>query len=154
MLNLLLIAGLIFYLCFVINNNLAVATISLLLFLYVWILGNMYHDKFNIYDLIHISGYVGLLFSITYFFMYGVEEVPYPEGAIMFHSPEIAFSLFVCFISTVIVLYAKFSSPPKAVPQTEKRRPLPQKQHEEIKREEWEEATLEDLESGAFELVG
>ena len=151
-LNFLLIAGFVFYLFFVINNNLSIAIISLILSLYIWVLGNTYYNKFNIYHLIHISGYIGLLFSITCFFMYGVEEVPYPEGAIIFHAPEIAFSFLVCFISSVVILHEKARGTPEEEQPGADLTPPPFIQHPtEIIKEEWEEATLEDLESGNFE---
>jgi len=158
-LNFLLAIGIFVYLFFVLNNNLPMAIISLVLFLYVWILGKSYYKIFNIYDLLHKTGYIGILLAITYFFMFGIEEVPYPEGAILFHPQDIALSLLILIISNILVLYSndggfwagyKYDNcPPKGTktsPQTEN-----VSTSKAIQKEKWEEATLEDLESGNFE---
>ena len=106
-LNFLLIIGIIIYLFFVFNHNLPMATISLILFLYAWIIGRVYYKTFDIYELLNKTGYLGALFAATYFFMFGIEEVPYPEGAIFFHSQAVAISLIVFIISHIVILYSK-----------------------------------------------
>ena len=163
-LNFLLIIGIIIYLFFVFNNNLPMATISLILFLYAWIIGRAYYKTFDIHELLNKTGCIGVLFSITYFFMFGIEEVPYPEGAIFFHSQAIALSLIVFIVSHIVVLYSKdwlnknrpdcFESLDKPETENVERAKEPRDKiftDIEGKQEEWEEATLEDLESGNYE---
>ena len=94
-LNIILCIGLIVYFLFVFENKLSTAVISLILFLYFWILGRMYFGSFKLTSLFYLMSFTGILFSKTYFFIYGVEEVPFPEGAIVFHSQEIAISLLI-----------------------------------------------------------
>jgi len=151
-LNFLLITGLVFYLFFIIQNNLSLATISIILFLYVWIIGNIYCESFNVYHLIKVSGCVGVLYAVTYFFMYGIEEVPYPEGAIMFYPHEIALSMIICFISTIIVLFVQFNKPTFQTKQLSLNY-VEEPEQKEIQGSEWQEATPDDLESGQFEPI-
>ena len=97
-----------------------------------------------------------MLFSITYFFLYGVEEVPFPEGAILFHSQEIAISFVIFFISTVFILYVKEIQNTQQAAPDEKVQATPvllQKSNKSSTKENWEEATLDDLNSGNFELL-
>ena len=162
-LNFLLIIGIIIYLFFVFNHNLPTATISLILFLYAWIIGRAYYKTFDIHELLNKTGCIGVLFSITYFFMFGIEEVPYPEGAIFFHSQAIALSLIVFIVSHIIILYSQnrlnenspdfFESLEPETENAESANELRDKIFKDIvgEQEEWEEATLEDLESGNYE---
>lgn len=161
--NFLLVLGIIVYLFFVFNHNLPMATISLVLFLYAWIIGKAYYKTFDIYELLNKTGYLGALFAITCFFMFGIEEVPYPEGAIFFHSQAIALSLIVFIVSHIIILYSKdrlnenipdFFEPLE--PETKNAESANEPRDKTFKdivgvQEEWEEATLKDLESGNYE---
>ena len=148
-LNFLLFLGFLFYLFFAFNKNLPIAIIALILFLYLWILGRVYFETFNLKSLMNIIGGSGILLSLTYFFIYAVEEVPYPEGAIVFHSQEIALSLIVFFISTTFLIYCNLQKP-----RTNKKVNSPTLVNQNLKttnKEEWEKATMDDLSSGNFE---
>jgi len=159
--NFLLAIGTIVYLFFVFNHNLPMAMIAFILFLYVWIIGKSYYKSFDIYELLNKTGYFGALFAITFFFMFGIEEVPYPEGAIVFHPKEIALSLIVFIVSHIIVLYSKdwLSALREAEEENHENTisTAPTTNKVLVPRgnqaEGWEEATLEDLESGNFETV-
>ena len=84
-----------------------------------------------------------MMLAITYFFMHGIEELPYPEGAILFNSEEIAKSIFVFFISSIVFINKTFfafqnkTEKPTATTSNNK----------------WEQATMEDLASGNFEPI-
>jgi len=147
--------GLAVYLFFVFDYKLPTAAISLVLFLYFWIIGRIYFGSFKLNSLLSLISGSGVLFSITYFFLYGVEEVPFPEGAILFHSQEIAISFVIFFISTVFILYVKEIQNTQQAPD-EKVQATPallQKPKKRSTKENWEEATLDDLNSGNFELL-
>ena len=155
-LNIILCIGLIVYFLFVFENKLSTAVISLILFLYFWILGRMYFGSFKLTSLFYLMSFTGILFSKTYFFIYGVEEVPFPEGAIVFHSQEIAISLLIFFISTIFLLYGneKQIDVQETNEQEQKKifiseDPKPKSQTNE----KWEEASLDDLNSGNFEVI-
>ena len=154
-LNIILCFGLAVYLFFVFNYKLPTAAISLVLFLYFWIIGRIYFGSFKLNSLLSLISGSGMLFSVTYFFLYGVEEVPFPEGAILFHSQEIAISLVIFFISTVFVLYVKeIQNTQQATDKKFQATPaLLQKQNKNSTKENWEKATLDDLNSGNFELL-
>ena len=47
------------------------------------------------------------MLAVSCFFLYAVEEVPFPEGAIIFHAEEIAISLVIFFISSLCFLYSR-----------------------------------------------
>ena len=92
--------------------------------------------------------------------MNGVEEVPFPKGAIQFKLDGIAQSLVVFFIFTVpLIIYqqqTKDSSPITPSARIEKPRIEKTSENNELENNdngEWEEATIEDLESGRFESI-
>ena len=78
---------------------------------------------------------------MSFFFLQGVEELPYPEGALMFHVEGIAKAAFLFFICTVpvILLKTKNTEPNKNFSQ--------QKENIEM----WEKASEKDLQSGNYE---
>ena len=90
----------------------------------------------------------GIAVSISLFFIQGVEELPFPKGALMFHLENItkaSLLFFVCTVPLIVVrlnqkmgfkeLSAKSLAPPKEFSQDDL----------------WEEATLEDVRSGNYE---
>ena len=91
-----------------------------------------------------------VLASLTFFLSFGLEEIPYPEGAIMFHSKPIAISLMIFFISSVPILY-KIADNQKGC--SNKSAKTLSSQEKENDNEGREEATLEDLESGNYDPI-
>ena len=155
-LNAILSFGVAVYFLFALNGKLSTAVISLILFMYFWIIGRMYFGTFKIQPLLYLISGAGILFSKTYFFIYGVEEVPFPEGAVVFHSQEIAISLIVFFISTIFLLYVKETqAEAQEIKELEQNKAfISENSKTKIqKNENWEEATLDDLNSGNFEVV-
>ena len=153
-LNIVLFFGLAVYFLFVFNGKLSTAVISLILSLYFWILGRIYFGTFKMQSLLYLISGTGILFSKTYFFIYAVEEVPFPEGAIVFHSQEIAVSLIIFFISTIFLLYIKETNNVLCSigPSGQKIKTQGKPQKKQTK-EGWEAATLDDLNSGNFEVL-
>jgi len=147
-LNLTLIIGVAVYILLTTTTNLSNAIIWTIFILYSWVFTSLYFDKFNFQKLITTCCYAVFLFSITYFLSFGLEEMPYPEGAIMFYPKHVAVSLLLLFISTIPLLY-KMTENQKAV-LDQKVTPAPKQEKQNIN-EKWEEATLEDLESGKYE---
>ena len=149
-LNFVLVCGLAIYIFLTITSGLSSATIWTIVVLYVWVLASLYLKEFNFQKFITICCYVGFLFSITYLLSFGLEELPYPEGAIMFHSKPIAVSLLFCFISTIPLLY-RMTEKPQHLPD-QNAQPTLKKETQKFN-EKWEEATLDDLESGEYEPI-
>ena len=149
-LNLILIAGLAIYILLTTANNLSIAIIWTIFVLYGWVFLSLYLGNFNFQKLLKICCYVGILFSITFFITFGLEEIPYPEGALLFHSKPIAISLLVFFISSLPLIY-KIADNQDCV--EDKKTKTAFNQEQQSVKEKWEEATLDDLESGNYEPI-
>lgn len=144
--TILVFLGAFLYLNFIINASFSIAMIWTFCFLYLWVLITTHLNIFSYLKLINVLCGTGVVISITIFFMYGVEELAYPEGAIIFKQEEIAKSLLLFFIST-LPLYLK-----KQTKNKEKKERTSKKEKRTTKGK-WEEATLEDVESGNFEPI-
>ena len=145
-----ILLGSVLYLYFIIEATFSLAILWLIFIIYIWLFTSIILEKYNLNTFINILCFFGVFVSITLFFISGVEELAYPEGALIFHIEGITKALLLFFISSIpfIVINKKrlnnnlFSS----------------KQKRENKRavktdEKWEEATLDDLESGNFEAI-
>ena len=149
-LNIILIVGLFVYILLTTANNLSSAIIWTIFILYFWVFWSTYTGKFNFQKLLKICCYVGILFSITYFLIYGLEEMPYPEGAFLFHTKQIAISMSIFFISSLPLIY-KISNKQECIEKNDTHTFSNVKTSNT--KEDWEEATLDDLESGNFEPI-
>ena len=96
--------------------------------------------------------------AISLFFIYGVEQVPLPVGAVLFNEQGILLTLLLLFVFSVPLLVYNshsitttiFVKPSKGAVEPTKK---PLNHETSIMSEEWEEASLEDLESGSYEPV-
>ena len=99
----------------------------------------------------------GFLVSLSVFFLKGVEEVPFPEGAIIFHLDGIALSLLILFICSLpmILKINPNNSEDKSghLKSNEVRSENLEIADSGNKSDEWEEASEEDLQSGNFETI-
>ena len=105
--------------------------------------------------IIKILSSSGILVALSMFFVNGVEEVPFPEGAIVFHPDGIAqalFLLFLCSIPIVLRVIPENTAILKSSTETTSNSNLSNIKQEN-QSEDWEEATIEDLESGDFETL-
>jgi hypothetical protein len=112
---------------------------------YVWLLSSLYLKEYTFNYFLYIISISGIILSISFFFIQGIEELPFPEGALMFHSEGIAKALFIFFICTIPLLLAKNNKPRVVIKQDAIINKI------NIKKEKWEEATADDLESGNYE---
>ena len=149
-LNLTLIIGVAIYILLITASSLSNAIIWTVFVIYIWVFSSMYLGEFNFQKLIKICCYTGFLFSITVFLSFGLEKIPYPEGAIMFHAKPIAISFLLFFVSSIPPLY-KIADNQKHISENNVN-PRFNQEKQEIN-EKWEEATLDDLESGNYEPV-
>jgi len=100
---------------------------------------------------------IGILIAISIFFINGIEEVPLPVGAIIFKTDGIAQALLVFFIFTVpLIIYKHQETIMQPASITSKPAITQPNQHSVVPKpttdEDWEEATIQDLESGDFEI--
>ena len=91
--GLILIIGLILFFSSLLNNNLNLALVYLTSTLIFWVLYGLLLDDFDVHIFAWVISATGFLLAISIFFIYGVEEVPHPVGAIVFHAGGIAGAL-------------------------------------------------------------
>ena len=156
--------GLIVYFVFISNQQLSMGVIWLVFILYIWIITAFIIKQYSLQSFIYALSFLGIVVSLTIFFMNGIEKVPFPRGAIQFKLDGIAQAIIVFFIFTLPILLFKKQSETTIVSVIEGKdqsllRPPEKLSSEKIKLsqtfkdEEWEEATIEDVESGKFETI-
>ena len=85
--------------------------------------------------------------------MLGIEEVPYPVGAIIFHSGGFAGAMGISLFSLFPILILYQMGTTNTQEKSAVRNELPEKEQEpEIISEKWEIASDNDLQSGEFEV--
>lgn len=122
-------------------SNFNYALFSLVITLFTFVIFSLIVDLFNIKEFIIILSTCGIILSITTFFYYGVEEVAYPYGAILFHFEGILKSLIVLFVSLLPILFL-YKGNDK----------INNKLVVDYNDSEWEVATSDDLDSGQYDL--
>ena len=95
----------------------------------------------------------GFLISLSVLFIYGIEEVPYPIGAIVFHSGGFAAALGIGLFSLfpILILY-HIGTVVTSEKEVEEQKLFEEEPRQEIFSEEWEMASDDDLQSGGFEV--
>tara|TARA_B110000438_G_scaffold300297_1_gene352386 strand:+ start:37 stop:504 length:468 start_codon:yes stop_codon:yes gene_type:complete len=140
-----IILGYIVYIFIITQSTFSWAIIWMMFVIYTWLLTALYIKEYTFNSFLYIISTSGIIISFSFFFIQGVEELPFPEGALMFHSDGIAKALFVFLVCTIPALLLKGNISKAAI----KERVISDK--ENIKKENWEEATVEDLQSGNYE---
>ena len=90
-----ILLGLSIFTVFIFQNSLTSAILSLIFFIYLWLFTSIMVGKYRLKNFINLISFSGILVSISLFFILGVEELPYPENAIIFHAEGITKSLFM-----------------------------------------------------------
>ena len=135
------------------NNNLNFALIYLTAALILWVLYSLLLDAFDVRVFAWIISASGFLVAISVFFMFGIEEVPYPVGAIVFHSGGLAGALGIGFFALFPILILHHTGAEK-LPKITRTEPVMTLEdiEPEIESNEWERASDDDLQSGEFEV--
>jgi len=158
----LLLIGYFVYFVLLFQISFSVAVIWMLLLVYLWIAFTLYLNTYNRGSLLYILSASGVLVSLSLFFLNGVEEVPFPEGAVVFHLEGIAQSVFLLFLCSVPILFKLIPEQAQTTSvaeqkfvqkRTDQLTQEPQIPEEQAQSNDWEEATVEDLESGDFEAL-
>ena len=150
--GLILIIGLILFFSSLLNNNINLALVYLTCALILWVLFGLLLDTFDVQIFSWIISSAGFLLALSVFFLYGVEEVAHPIGAIVFHSGGIAGSLGIGLFSLFPLLIIhqlnsqNTTQKPGFVNNIEELPPEP-----ELESDDWEMVTEEELKSGEFE---
>ena len=145
--------GLILFFSSLTDNNLNFALVSLTSALILWVLYGLLFDVFDIQIFAWVISSTGFLLALSIFFLYGVEEVAHPIGAILFHSSGIAGSLGIGLFSLfpLLILYQlNIQNDQKKIikPTYSKDDNI----ESDISSDDWEVVSDEELESGKFEI--
>ena len=151
--GLILVIGVFAFIVSISNNNLNFALIYLTASLILWVLYCLILDVFDVRIFAWIISVSGFLVAISVFFMFGIEEVPYPVGAIVFHSGGLAGALGIGFFALFPILILHQTGAEKLPPITKTVPTIPREDMEpEIESNKWEMASDDDLQSGEFEI--
>ena len=90
---LILAGGLFLYLWNITDNQFTYATICMAGSILLWMFIGFTTDSFDNNEFSQVLSGAGFLLAVSVFFLYGLEEMPYPTGAIVFHSDGIAKAL-------------------------------------------------------------
>ena len=150
-----LVSGYLVYLILLFKVSFAISVIWIMLLVYIWLSLTLYLNIYSFNSFMRTLSSSGILVSLSMFFLKGVEEVPFPEGAVVFHTDGIAqalFLLFLCSIPIVLRILPENSTIVDNSLETSPSSTLSDSMTEP-QSEDWEEATIEDLESGDFETL-
>ena len=150
-----LIVGLFIYCIYISAMNFVLASIVMVLSILFWLTFSIYGEIFEKLFFSKILTGSGIILSLSIFLLYGIEQVAYPQGAILFHHIGIAISLSVLLISLLpLLLYSENNfdySSKTSEPQSNALEDPNQDQEDSM--ENWELATEEDIDSGKFEVA-
>ena len=154
------VLGIIVYFILISNQQFSLGIVWLIFVLHGWTIISILVQSYSLQSFIYALCGFGIIIATTLFFMNGVEEVPFPKGAVQFKLDGIAQSLVVFFIFTVpLIVYqqhTKNNAPAASSVMIEKTHIEKTPENNELEdndNSEWEEATAEDLESGRFEAI-
>ena len=148
-----LVIGLILFFSSLIDNNLNLALVSLTSALILWVLYGLLFDVFDIQIFAWVISLSGFLLALSVFFVFGVEEMSHPIGAIIFHAGGIAGSLGIGFFSLFPLLIIhqlnsqNISTKPRVLMNEDGFPAIPN-----LESDDWELATEEERQSGEFEV--
>ena len=151
--GMILVIGLILFFSSLSQNNLNLALVFLTSALIFWVIYGLLLDVFDVQIFAWVIASVGFLLALSVFFLFGIEEIPYPIGAIIFHTGGIAGSLGIGFFSLFPLLiihqlnYHNLSAKPGVL--MNENSPL---STSNLESDDWELATEEELQSSEFEL--
>ena len=151
--GLILLIGLILFFSFLLDNNLNLALVSLTSALMLWVIYGLLLDVFDVRIFAWVISLSGFLLALSVFFVFGVEEMPHPIGAIIFHTGGIAGSLGIGFFSLFPLLIIhqlnsqNISIKPGVLMNEDGFPAIPN-----LESDDWELATEEERLSGEFEV--
>ncbi|MDP7026930.1 MAG: hypothetical protein QF380_00815 [Candidatus Marinimicrobia bacterium] len=109
-------------------------------------------DDFDVRIFAWVISATGFLLAISVFVLYGVEEVPHPVGAIVFHAGGIAGALGMGLFSLFpLLVIHQLSSIKTPLSETNKLNENDTAPEPELESDDWEMATEEELKSGEWE---
>ena len=149
--GLILLTGLFLFFSYLIDNNLNFALVSLTSALILWVIYGLLLDVFDVQMFAWVISLSGFLLALSVFFVFGVEEIPHPIGAIIFHAGGIAGSLGIGFFSLfpLLIIHHLNSQNISIKPgmfMNKDGSSIPPN----LESDDWELATEEELQTGGF----
>jgi len=149
-------AGLCVYFVMLSQTTLTIGVIWLLFVLYLWLFTAIITQQYCFKAVLYVFCSTGIIVALSLFFSYGIEQVPLPVGAILFKEEGILPAVLLLFVFSVpLIIYNRNNIPwpvsNQQSPTQQKRPQIDDSTQHIIASEEWEEATIEDLESGFYE---
>ena len=149
--------SLVIYFVFLAQMLLLWSVVWLLFALYAWLIIALILKQYVFKQFLYLLCSSGIWVSISWFFIKGIEEVPLPRGAFIFKTEGIIPSIILFMLFTIPLIIYHFSSPAKH----EREYPLPTKKTNDQPKNNkldstdpnWEEASIEDIESGDYEVI-
>jgi len=151
--GLILFIGLILFFSSLVDNNLNLALVSLTSALILWVIYGLLLDVFDVRIFAWVISLSGFLLALSVFFVFGIEEIPHPIGAIVFHTGGIAGSLGIGFFSLfpLLIIHQLNSqnifTKPGVLMNEDSFPAIPN-----LESDDWELATEEEKQSGEFEV--
>ena len=145
-----IILGYILYIVILVVNSLTAAILWTIFNIYIWLACSITLKTYNVKSFIYILCCSGISIAISIFFISGVEQLPYPEGALMFNVDNIMKACLLFFVSTIPIIVFTYSNNHIADENNKEQAVI---KHEKNKKEDWEEATLEDIRSGDYDVL-
>ena len=148
-----LVLGYLLYFILLFKTSFSISVIWMMILIYLWLSTSLYFNIYNSNSFIRILSGSGIFVALSMFFLNGVEEVPFPEGAVVFHADGIAQALFLLFLCSIPIVLKLIPENTiilnNSIDTKSNSRDIKGKNQSE----DWEEATIEDLESGEFETL-
>jgi len=149
---LILTGGLFLYLWNITDNQFSYATIFMAGSILLWMFVGFTTDSFDNKEFAQVLSGAGFLLALSVFFLYGLEEMSYPAGAIVFHSDGIAKALGLGIAASLPLLFGitdveSSNTDTQTSTASDSTKPTVIVDHKD-----YELADVEDLTSGEFDI--
>ena len=149
---LILAGGLFLYLWNITDNQFTYATICMAGSILLWMIIGFTTDSFDNKEFAQVLSGAGFLLAVSVFFLYGLEEMPYPTGAIVFHSDGIAKALGLGIVASLPLLFGIVGVETNKTDAQASTASVSTEPMVIVDHEDFELADIEDLTSGEFDI--
>ena len=149
---LILIGGLFLYVWNITENEFVYATIFMASSILLWMFTGFTTNSFNNREFLQVLSGAGFLLAISVFFLYGLEEMPYPSGAIVFHSDGIAKALGLGIAASLPLIFGVANVETRHTNSQTSTSSASTEPTVVVDNEDYELADVEDLTSGEFDI--
>tara|TARA_B100001750_G_scaffold205810_1_gene183106 strand:+ start:326 stop:724 length:399 start_codon:yes stop_codon:yes gene_type:complete len=124
----------------------------LLFIIYAWLIISVIFQNYLFKHFLYLLCFSGIWVSLTWLFIKGIEEVPLPKGAFLFKVEGVVPSIILFMLFTIPLIVYHFGFERQRPPQKLITKSSATKK-KSGKNNDWEEASIEDVESGNFEII-